>query len=302
MNLPIPSSSQSDNDEVREMIEALPPGSSEYDATGLGAEDLEELLQRDSFTHPFEYIDSDGGQHLDRYVVFRNVSPDAMRDFSNLRHLGRIKDISLTYHLIILNMISRDHASAICYFEKLLGGKLDEMIPRLSLELQPCGGADVQGTTRTKCPDSSYLPRSLPRATRSDKWPSLILEIGYAEAASKLRNDASWWLTESRGDVRVVITMEISGKQRVHLEMWQWQWRFRDDDGAARPHPVMTQEATVTKSSGNGYSASGPMVIRFQDLLLRPPAGNGEGDIVLNRDDLEGLVGLSLRDCCVRYL
>ncbi|KAK2742426.1 hypothetical protein FQN55_007864 [Onygenales sp. PD_40] len=291
MNLLNTSSSQVDNDEVREMIEALPPGSSEYDAAGLGAEDLEELLQREPFTRAAGYIDSDGGQRLDRYVVFRNVAPNAMRDFSNLRHLGRSKDQSLTCHLLIINMISRDHASAICYFEKLLEGKLDEMRPRLSLELRPCGGADVQGTTRTKCPDTSYRPRSLPH-TRSAKWPSLVLEVGYSESASKLRSDASWWLTESRGDVRVVITMEIFRKHRVHLEMWQWQFR---DDGAARPHPVMTHEATVTKS-GNGYSASDQMVIRFQDLLLRPPTGNGERDIVLGRDDLEGLVELALED------
>ncbi|KAK2774029.1 hypothetical protein FQN52_004600 [Onygenales sp. PD_12] len=288
MNLLNTSSSQGYNDEVREMIEALPPGSSEYDAAGLEAEDLEELLQREPFARAAGYIDSDGGQRLDRYVVFKNVAPDAMRDFSNLRHLGRSKDQSLTYHLLIINMISRDHASAICYFEKLLEGKLDEMRPRLSLELRPCGGADVQGTTRTKCPDTSYLPRSLPH-TRSAKWPSLVLEVGYSESASKLRNDASWWLTESRGDVRVVITVEIFCKHRVHLEMWQFR------DGAARPRPVMTQEATVIKS-GSNYSATGPMVIRFQDLLLRPPTGNGERDIVLGRDDLEGLVELALED------
>ncbi|KKZ68648.1 hypothetical protein EMCG_05734 [[Emmonsia] crescens] len=287
MDLPNTFMSQGHSDEVRHMIEALPPGSSEYDAEGLEAEDLEELLQENaSFTHTVEHIDSDADHHLDRYVVFKNVASDTMRDFSNQRHLGRIKDQSLTNHLLIINMPSRDHESTIRYFEKLLDGKLEEMRAGLSLEMRACGATDVQGTTRQKAPDASYWPRSLP-ATRSAKWPSLVLEVGYSESASKLRNDASWWLTESQGDVRVVITLKIFRNHRVHLEMWQFR------DGATRPRPIMTQETTVTKSA-SGYSASDPMVIHFQDLLLRPPAGNGERDIVLDRDDLQGLVELAL--------
>ncbi|PGH29991.1 hypothetical protein GX50_07238 [[Emmonsia] crescens] len=289
MDLPNTSMSQGHSDEVRHMIEALPPGSSEYDAEGLEAEDLEELLQEDaSFTRIVEHIDSDAGHHLDRYVVFKNVASDTMRDFSNQRHLGRTKDQSLTNHLLIINMPSRDHERTTRYFERLLEGKLNEMRAGLSLEVRASGATDVEGTTRKKAPDASYWPHSLP-ATRSAKWPSLVLEVGYSESASKLRNDASWWLTESQGDVRVMITLKIFRNHRVHLEMWQFR------DGAARPRPVMTQETTVTKSA-RGYSASAPMVIRFQDLLLRPPAGNGERDIVLDRDDLQGLVELALEE------
>ncbi|OAX82287.1 hypothetical protein ACJ72_03368 [Emergomyces africanus] len=279
--------SQGHNDEVEQMIEALPPESSEYDAEGLKAEDLEKLLQEDfSLTHTVKHMDGDNEQHLDRYVVLKNVASGTMRDFSNQKHLGRIKDQSLTNHLLILNMPSRDHESAIRYFEKLLEGKLDEMNARLSLKVKACGATEVRGTTRIKAPDASYWPRQLP-ATRSAKWPSLVLEVGYSESASKLRNDASWWLTESEGDVRVVITLKIFRNNRVHLEMWQFC------DGATRPRPVMTQEATVTRSA-SGYFASAPMVIRFQDLLLRPLASNGERDIVLGRDDLQGLVELAL--------
>ena len=103
MGLPNASLGQDNDDEVRQMIEALPAGSKEYDATGLEAVELEELLQRDSlFTHPIEHIDSDGKRHSDRYVVFKNVVPHTMRDFSNHRHIGRIKDQSLSNNLIIV--------------------------------------------------------------------------------------------------------------------------------------------------------------------------------------------------------
>ncbi|PGG98269.1 hypothetical protein GX51_06917 [Blastomyces parvus] len=289
MDLPNTSMSEGHNDAVREMIEALPPGSSEYDAEGLGADDLEELLQEDSsFTHTVEHIDSDGKQHLDRYVVFKNVAPDTMRDFSNRKHPGRIKDQSLTNHLLIINMPSNDHESAIRYFEMLLHDKLNEMRAKLAVKVKHCGAAGVQGTTRKKFPDASFRPRLLP-AARSATWPSLVLEVGYSESAPKLKRDASWWLTESQGDVRAVITLKIFRYHRVHLEMWQLR------DGAARPRPVMTQEVTVTKSA-SGYSATDQMVIRFQDLLLRLPAGNGEHDIVLNRNDLAELVELALED------
>ncbi|OJD12758.1 hypothetical protein AJ78_06698 [Emergomyces pasteurianus Ep9510] len=287
MNLPNTSMSQYHDNEVKQMLEALPPGSSEYDAENLNAEDLENLLQENSlFTYTIQHVGGDHEQHFDRYIVFKNVALNTMRDFSNQKHLGRIKDQSYKNHLVILNMPSRGHESSICYFDKLLQRKLDEMRPNLSLELQACGATDVHGTTRIKTPDASYWSRQLP-ATRSDKWPNLVLEVGYSESASKLRNDASWWLTESQGDVQMVITLKIFRHNRVHLEMW----KFRD--GAARPRPIMTQEVTVTKSA-SGYSASGSMVIRFQDLLLRRPISHEERDIVLDRDDLQGLVELAL--------
>jgi hypothetical protein len=235
-----------------------------------------------------DHFDSDGGQHIDSYVVFKNVPPDTMRDFSNQRHLGRIKDQSLTHHLLIINMPSVEHESATREFESLLDDKLDEMRPRLSHEMRACGAADVPGITCCKAPDASCWPRSRPTG-RSAKWPSLVLEVGHSEPASKLQNDASWWLRESEGDVRAAVTLNIFRNHQVHLEMWQF------GDGAAHHRPLMTQEVTVTKST-SGYSASAPMVIRFEDLFLPPPAGNGERDIVLCREDLEKLVELALED------
>jgi hypothetical protein len=283
MDLPNASLSRGSGDEVRQMIEDLPPGSSQYDASCLKAEDLEELLQRDSlFTDTVEHGDGEGEQHLDRYVVFRNVPPDTMRDFPNQKHLGRIKDESLTDHLLIINMPSGEHECTVRYFDRFLDRKLDEMRPKLSLEMKPLGATGVQGTTRLKAPDASYRPRSLP-AVRSSKWPSLVLEAGYPESASKLQNDASWWLRESGGDVRVAVTLKIFRNNRVHIEMWQSR------GGDARLRPLMTQEATVTKTA-SGYSASASLVIGFEDLLLRAPAGNGERYIVLSREELEGLV------------
>jgi hypothetical protein len=75
------------------------------------------------------------------------IPPDTMRDFSNQKHLGRVKDQSLTDHLLIINIPSREHESAIRYFDKLLDGKLEEVRPKLPLEMKACGATDVQGTT-----------------------------------------------------------------------------------------------------------------------------------------------------------
>ncbi|EEP82648.1 predicted protein [Uncinocarpus reesii 1704] len=281
MDLPNFLLGQDDEDEVRQMIEALPPGSSEYDAEGLDAEDVEELLQRHlSIAPAIEHIDSVGKQHnMDQYVVFKNMAPDAIRNFSNKKHLGHIKDF--TDHCLIIVMPSREHEVAASIFQRFVFLKLDEMRPDFSLNLKPCGTAEVQGATRGKGPDVSYLPRTLP-AARSDKWPSLVLEVGYSESATKLRNDASWWLTESQGEVRVVATLTIFRNHRVHLEVW----KLRE---GAHPHPIKTQEAIVTKSA-HGYSASAALVIHFPELFLRDPTDNGERDIVFNREDLEQLV------------
>jgi hypothetical protein len=40
-----------------------------------------------------------------------------------------------------------------------------------------------------------------------------VMESGWSESSSKLRDDASWFLTESAGDVKVVFTISIQPKQ-----------------------------------------------------------------------------------------
>ncbi|KAF9238426.1 hypothetical protein DTO013E5_10091 [Penicillium roqueforti] len=69
--------------------------------------------------------------------------------------------------------------------------------------------ARVEGGICAKEPDGSWIPRELPPG-RSEKWPTVILEVGVSEAKKKLRADADWWLANSEGQVHVVITIAVS--------------------------------------------------------------------------------------------
>ncbi|KAJ5561488.1 hypothetical protein N7461_000249 [Penicillium sp. DV-2018c] len=47
---------------------------------------------------------------------------------------------------------------------------------------------------------------------RSTKWPTVTVEVGVSEFYPKLKADAEWWLTNSRGDVKLVIIVSVSRK------------------------------------------------------------------------------------------
>lgn len=63
-----------------------------------------------------------------------------------------------------------------------------------------------------KEPDGSWIPASLPDG-RTKKWPSVGLEVRYSESLARPRVDAAWWLSRSKGDVKVVLTISINVKK-----------------------------------------------------------------------------------------
>lgn len=71
------------------------------------------------------------------------------------------------------------------------------------------GSKRIKETPRSKEPDHSWRPRTLP-ANPSAKWPTLVVECEWSESSKRLRIDAEWWLVHSRGAVQVV-TWEEAG-------------------------------------------------------------------------------------------
>lgn len=61
-------------------------------------------------------------------------------------------------------------------------------------ELLPTGSKRIKSASRSKDPDASWRPRSLP-VGRSGQWPTVVIEGGCSESLSRLRLDAQWWMT-----------------------------------------------------------------------------------------------------------
>ena len=59
--------------------------------------------------------------------------------------------------------------------------------------------------------------------TRGERpaWPSVVMEVGSSEALDFLRLDAKWWLINSDGNTRFVITVQLmTDPFAIHIECW----------------------------------------------------------------------------------
>ena len=92
--------------------------------------------------------------------------------------------------------------------------------------------------------------------------------------------DARWWLTESRGDVKNTLTVSIHQTERaVVIDSWEW----------------------VGRQDGNqhvAHVACAPFTIPFQDLFLRKPAaGSREEDLVFDVEELKYMAYMIWQVC-----
>ena len=111
-----------------------------------------------------------------------------------------------------------------------------------------------------KQPDCQFLSKRLPRA-RTKKWPSVVVETGFSESPSKLMSDARFWLSESSGDVQMVITIKI-GRSSPHIVLEAWE---RVNDRIQRQQVV-----TISKGENNHvYLQNQPFTISSFHLFTK---------------------------------
>lgn len=129
------------------------------------------------------------------------------------------------------------------------------------------------------------------RGLKTD-WPALVFESGLSESLQRLRAGASWWLTNSASQVKIVIIIDIDlNAQKLHVERWGMLLA-----PASRPATralVATNNLVLTKFADidivNSIVTAGsnvPLVLPFRDIFLRLP-GPEEGDFVFSAKDLQ---------------
>ncbi|KAJ5381573.1 uncharacterized protein N7496_004001 [Penicillium cataractarum] len=210
-------------------------------------------------------------------VLFTKVNEQAFsRDFLNSDDtiLQRCwNSYSFSEHLLLVKMpVSRAHEIAVRVFERLFFDCLKPM--GLDDCLQTFGSATCKAENGSaKQPDCQFLPRRLPR-DRTKKWPSVVVETGYSESPSKLMSDARFWLSESNGDVQMVITIKI-GRSLPDLVLESWE--------LVNDRVKRQQAITISKGDNNHvYLWGQPLMISFDKLFLRPPSIPKETNISLD--------------------
>ncbi|KAJ5594259.1 uncharacterized protein N7459_000467 [Penicillium hispanicum] len=216
------------------------------------------------------------------WVLFTKVDERAFsRDFLNsdnniLQRCWNSYDSS--QHLLLVKMtVSRAHETAARVFERLFFYCLKPM--GLDNCLRTFGSATCKAENGSaKQPDCQFLPKRLPRA-RTKKWPSLVVETGFSESPSKLMSDARFWLSQSNGDVQMVITIKIN-QSSPHIVLESW--------GLVNDRVHRQQTITIRKGENNHIYLQGqPFNISFNKLFLRPPNIPREKDVSLDDDTLK---------------
>lgn len=133
-------------------------------------------------------------------------------------------------------------------------------------------------------------------------WPTLVVETGVSESRPRLLEDVKTWFNESRGLVRIVITIKIL-RHSVELKKWQLL-----PPGAPNPAPrqyvanlktqpglmpALAQQAAANQQifalqdivvTRNGVQGA-PLIIPFFALMDRQPRQN-ERDITFTAADI----------------
>jgi hypothetical protein len=184
----------------------------------VGIQKMRGIVKRQS--DKFQRGDSD-----QQYLIFTCVSVDDLATIDRARNsIG--KGIRMTHYtdidLLIVKLPSAVH-------ERAHVNLATDMIEKVVLmgmrarELDGVGASRFRGRRSSKEGDSAYRPHSF-RPNETD-WPTIVIESGVSESLRRLRFDASWWLTESGGDVKIVIIISIQRTQnaqsRLQIEKWE---------------------------------------------------------------------------------
>jgi len=242
------------------------------------------------------------GRTTEQYLIFRSVTKDHLAQIDDQR-ASIEKGIRLTHYidtdLLIVKVPTAEHEQAHLSLSDEVNHKLEGMgLPRRSM--WGCGSTTYVGFTVSKEGDSTYKPQWC-RAGK-DSWPTLVFEAGVSETLSKLRSDADWWLTNSRGEVKIAIVISIKSEQKsLLIEKWCLRPRTPAAPATRANPPVATkmQELTIIRNPpiptppGNiaTYAVAGaPLILEFEKLLLRAPV-LPEGDVIFTTADLQAWAG-----------
>ncbi|KAF2463840.1 uncharacterized protein BDR25DRAFT_161120, partial [Lindgomyces ingoldianus] len=227
------------------------------------------------------------GETTDQYLVFQPVTVNELDKIDNQRsEVG--KGIRLTHcadiETLIIKVPTAAHEVVARGFGIDLAIRCSQMgVPRR--EYTSVGSTRFTGTSTSKEADEVFKPATLRPHTLD--WPTLVLEVGVSESLLKLRNDARWWLSNSRGHVNIVLIFHINrGTKTMLIEKWE---TIPATGGPVTrsnqpPAQIPTQIQAITIDQNNVTGA--PLTLHFHGIFLRQP-NLPEQDLVFTAQDLQ---------------
>jgi hypothetical protein len=236
-----------------------------------------------------EKLEASEASEASPYMIFRPVTTNDLLKIKRARENGKIsRGVRLTHYvdwdILILKVPTAKHEAAHGTFSDQLF--FEAALMGLRWELFRLNATTYTTPHWSKEGDSSFKPRSM-RPLETD-WPTIVMESGWSESITKLREDAYSWLENSRWDVKIVLLFSISQTARkMIVEKWE-----------NRPLPAnwpstrsgMTQIPTkiqaITIDSDSNTAPGAPLTLEFRKIFLRQAVPPQEHDFTFTAQDL----------------
>ncbi|KAJ5887701.1 hypothetical protein N7495_007742 [Penicillium taxi] len=151
------------------------------------------------------------------------------------------------------------------------------------------GDGKIKGNLISKEPDWSIRPdENLLPPGRDSLWPELVLETGVSESLSELMKDARFWLSNSIGDMKMVLVISVNSKvPHIRYRCVVVSSTSVGRNGCVQYVYSTRHEMEQTRdATGAVVTTNGPITIHFDELFLRPPVAP-EADITLDSVNLD---------------
>ena len=135
------------------------------------------------------------------------------------------------------------------------------------------GAATFKTPRMSKEGDSAFKPGSM-RPLKTD-WPTIIIEAGWCESITKLREDARRWLENSRGAIKIVLLISIGRRARMMIiEKWE------------NGPQIATQIQAITIDTNSNTVIGAPLTLEFRKIFLRQAVPPLEHDFTITAQHL----------------
>lgn len=217
-----------------------------------------------------------------QYMIFTPVTKSQLsridRKRGSFQTSLRFMYCGLEKVLVVKLMPSQAHEKAHLIFSSIIISRLPQM-GLSAFDIFSVGGTRFTSNTNSKEADSAFKPLSREKVT---DWPTLVIESGMSESLARLRVDAAWWLTNSGGEVKIVLLVAITpAVRRLQIEAWESQ----ASHSLSTPYvPVKTQDISITGDTIIGA----PLILGFENIFLRQPQPP-EQDFYFSVQDLQNI-------------
>jgi hypothetical protein len=229
------------------------------------------------------------------YLIFRLVTTNSLLKIEDERERGEIsRGIRMTHYvdwnILVVKVPTAEHEVA----HREFGYKLRAIAAAMGLEgeLVDIGSTTFKTPRVSKEGDTTLRPRSI-RPRKAD-WPTIVIESGWSESLSRLRQDAHIWLEDSRGDVKIVVLFSICQTARSMI-IEKWENRpvpANPPVPANRPATrsttatIPTQMEVITIDTDSDRVTGAPLTLEFQKIFLRQAVPPLEHDYTFTDQDL----------------